>query len=102
MEEFRARYGNGTDAIRFEAGFNTKASMNRDIVENVNLKTGLSIFAAFDQLDKPDVRWENLLTMSVNSWLTVGFELVTFYDLDIDDKVQLKQVLSTGISLGIL
>ena len=102
MEDFRERYGNGTDVLRFEVGFNTKASVNRDIFENVNLKTGLSVFAGFGQLDKPDVRWENLLTMSVNSWLTVGFELVTFYDLDIDDKVQLKQVLSTGVSLGIL
>lgn len=103
IEELRPNYGNELDeSVRFEAGLNTKATVDRDIFENVHLKTSLGMFTAFDQFDKPDVRWENLITMSVNSWLTVNFEFVTFYDLDISDKVQLKQVLSTGISIGLL
>ncbi len=103
IDSLRSSYGNDVDQLtRFEAGLNSKASVDRDIFENVNLKTSLSVFSAFDDFGRPDVRWENLVTMTVNSWLTVGFEFVTFYDLDIDDRVQLKQVLSTGISVGLL
>ena len=103
IESLRENYGNDPDeTIRFEPGFDSTMKLNRDIFENVNLKSGLSIFGAFGNIDKPDVRWENLVTMSVNSWLTVNFEFVTFYDLDLSDEVQFKQVLSTGVSLSIL
>ncbi len=103
IEGLRESYGNDLDqTLRAEVGFNTKATIDKDIFENVHLKSGLGVFAAFGQVDKPDIRWENLITMTVNSWLTVGFEFVTFYDLDISDEVQLKQVLSTGISIGLL
>ncbi|MEM8485727.1 MAG: DUF3078 domain-containing protein [Bacteroidota bacterium] len=103
LEELRPLYGNDLDqTVRFETGLSTKGTYDRDIFENVHLKSSLGIFAAFDQFGDPDVRWENLVTMSVNSWLTVNFEFVTFYDLDISDQLQLKQVLSTGISVGLL
>ena len=103
IEELRESYGNAIDeTVRFEAGLNTKGTFDKDIFENVHLKSSLGIFTAFNQFDEPDIRWENLVTMQVNSWLTVNFEFVTFYDLDISDEVQLKQVLSTGISVGLL
>ncbi len=79
LEELRTLYGNDLDqTVRFEAGLSTKGTYDRDIFENVHLKSSLGIFAAFDQFGDPDVRWENLITMSVNSWLTVNFEFVTF------------------------
>ena len=103
IEELRPNFGNDLDeTLRLESGFDSLMKLDRDVVENVNLKSSLGIFGAFNNLDKPDVRWENLVTMTVNSWLTVNFEFVTFYDLDLSDKVQLKQVLSTGVSLSIL
>ena len=103
VEEFRPLYGNELDqAVRVEPGFNTTATVDKDVFENVHLKSSLNIFGAFGQFDEPDVRWENLVTMQVNAWLTVNFELVTFYDLDISDKLQLKQVLSTGLSFSLL
>ena len=103
IERFRPLYGNALDeSMRFEAGLNTTATFDKDIFQNVHLKSSLNLFDAFNQLDKPDVRWENLLTMTVNNWLTVNFEYVTFYDLDISDKVQEKQVLSTGVTFSLL
>ena len=102
-EAFREIYGNAIDeTVRFEPGYDTTIKFDKDIVENVRLKSGLNVFGAFGNIDQPDVRWENLLTMTVNSWLTVNLEFVTFYDLDIDDRVQLKQVLSTGVSFSLL
>ena len=103
VESLRPNFGNDLDeTVRLESGFDSTMKLNRDVFENVNLKSSLAIFGAFNNIDKPDVRWENLVTMSVNSWLTVNFEFVTFYDLDLSDQVQLKQVLSTGVSLSIL
>ncbi|MBX2821625.1 MAG: DUF3078 domain-containing protein [Rhodothermaceae bacterium] len=103
IESLRPNYGNELDeTVRLESGFDSTMKLNRDVFENVNLQSSLAIFGAFNALDEPDVRWENLVTMTVNSWLTVNFEFVTFYDLDLSDQVQLKQVLSTGVSLSIL
>ena len=103
IEELRPLYGNKLDeTLRFEPGFDTTMKFDKDVVENVNLKSSLNVFGAFGQIDKPDIRWENLITMQVNAWLTVNFEFVTVYDLDISDEVQLKQVLSTGVSFSIL
>ena len=103
IESLRPNFGNDLDeTVRLESGFDSTMKLKRDIVENVNLESSLAVFGAFNNLGEPDVRWENLLTMTVNSWLTVNFEFVTFYDLDLSDKVQLKQVLSTGVSLSIL
>lgn len=103
IERFRPLYGNALDqTMRVEAGFNTTATFDKDIFENVHLKSALNLFGAFNQIENPDVRWENLLTMQVNSWLTVNFEYVTFYDRDITTKVQTKQVLSTGVAFKLL
>ncbi len=103
VERFRPLYGNALDeTMRLEAGFNTTATVDKDIFENVHLKSALNIFGAFNQLGNPDIRWENLLSMQVNSWLSVNFEYVTFYDRDISTKVQTKQVLSTGVSFKLL
>lgn len=103
VERFRPLYGNALDqTMRVEAGFNTTATFDKDIFENVHLKSALNLFGAFNQIENPDVRWENLLTMQVNSWLTVNFEYVTFYDRDITTKVQTKQVLSTGVAFKLL
>ncbi len=103
IEELRPNYGNALDeSVRFEVGFNTKAGIDKDIFENVHLKSTLGVFAAFGKVDKPDIRWENLVTMSVNSWLSVGFEFVTFLDKDISPDWQLKQVLSTGVTVALL
>lgn len=103
IEELRTSYGNDLDeTVRLEGGFDLLSQLDKEVAKNVLLKSSLGLFFGFTQLDEPDVRWENLLVMKVNSWLTVNFEFVTFYDLDISDEVQLKQVLSTGVSFSLL
>ena len=103
IENLRPNFGNELDeTVRLESGFDSTMKLDRTIFENVNLKSTLGIFGAFNNLGEPDVRWENLVTMTVNSWLTVNFEFVTFYDQDLSSDVQLKQVLSTGVSFTLL
>lgn len=103
IERFRVLYGvDPEDAVRFEAGLESFTEIDKEVFENVFYKARLSLFASFNKPKNPDVLWENLITMKVNRWLNVSFELVTLYDLDITSEVQLKEVLSVGVSFILL
>ena len=103
IERLRVLYGvDPEDAIRFEAGLEAFTEVNKEVFTNVLYKSKLSLFASFNQPDKPDALWENLITMKVNKWLNVNFEVVTLYDVDISNDVQLKEVFSLGVSFILL
>jgi hypothetical protein len=62
----------------------------------------LNLFQTLTQREPLDVLWENVITMKVNSWLNVGLEYVMLYDANRSDAVQIKEVLSVGVSLALL
>ena len=103
IERLRPLYGVDLDqTVRFEAGLEAFTEVDKEVFENVRYQSKLGLFAAFNQVDQPDALWENLITMKVNDWLNVSFEAVTLYDQDISKEVQLKEVLSLGVSLILL
>ncbi len=103
IARFRPLYGvDPEDAIRIEGGLESFTTVDKEVFQNVFYKSKLSLFASFNQPDKPDALWENLITMKVNAWLNVGFEFVTLYDTDISKDVQLKEVFSVGVSFILL
>ena len=103
IKRFRVLYGVDPDeTVRFEAGLESFTEVDKEVFENVLYKAKLSLFASFNQPDKPDALWENLITMKVNEWLNVSFEFVTLYDVDITSAAQLKEVLSVGVSFILL
>ena len=103
IRRLRPLYGNARgEALRFEAGLEARSELERELFENVVLESGLSLFAAFNNPDSPDARWENLVTMKVNDWLGVNFEFVTLYDRDISEDLQLREVLSLGVTVVVL
>lgn len=103
IERFRPLYGLRLDqGLRFEAGLDSFTEVDKEIAKNVRLQSKLGLFAAFNQPDKPDLLWENLVQMKVNSWLSVNFEFVSLFDRDISDAVQLKEVLAVGISFVLI
>ncbi len=87
---------------RFEAGVEAVSQLDRELFTNVRLQSTLSLFAAFNQANRPDLYFENLLTLKVNSWLSTNLELVTIYDTNISRELQLKQVLSVGLSFVLI
>ncbi len=115
IRRFRPFYHGDTHyrPVRFEVGLESRTQLERELVENVRLKTTLGLFAAFNQ-DVPDVIWENVVAMKVNSWLGVNFEFDTVYErdyrpskisgkrLDPSDKVQIKELLSLGVTVVII
>ncbi|NBC16882.1 MAG: DUF3078 domain-containing protein [Bacteroidetes bacterium] len=102
-EKLRPLYGvDPADPVRYEVGMESISELDKEVIPNVRWQSKLGLFAAFNQADVPDLLWENLVIMSVNKYLSVNFEFVTLYDRDISDALQLKEVLSLGVSVTLL
>ena len=103
IERLRPLYGVALDTpVRFEAGLESVTNVEREVFTNVLLQSTLSLFAAFNQVDHPDLIWQNIVTMQVNKWLGVNFEFTTLYDRDISRALQLKEVLSVGVTVVLI
>lgn len=103
IERLRPLYAVDMDrTARIEGGLEAVSQFNKEIATNVRYKSSLSVFAAFNQANKPDLIWENLVAMKVNSWLSVNFEFVALLDRDISNEIQLKEVFAVGFSYILL
>ncbi len=105
VDRLRPVYGNALDeAVRVQAGLEFLAEVQKELFQNVLLQSRLSLFEAFNQLDSaaPDLVFENILQLKVNDWLNTNLELVSLYDKDTIDEIQLKEGLSIGIAITLL
>ncbi len=101
IERLRTVYGNAADqAIRVQAGLEAGAKLTYEIAPNVLLKSRLGAFQAFDQAGNvaPDIIFENTIAMKVNEFLNVNLDTAMIFDQDISSDLQLKEVLSVGVS----
>jgi hypothetical protein len=90
-------------AARIEGGADLEVNFNREIATNVRYKSRVGAFYAVSGFeDPPDVIWENLITLKVNDWLNTNFEFVAVYDKNTVDAIQLKEVLSVGVSFVLI
>jgi hypothetical protein len=88
---------------RIEGGGDLEVNFNREIATNIRYKSRIGAFYAVNAIDSPpDVIWENLITMKVNDWLSTNLEFVALYDQNTVDAIQLKEVLSVGVSFALL
>lgn len=88
---------------RVEAGAEIAATLDREIAKNVRYKSSAIVFFSVNQLENPpDVLWENYFTMRVNSWLTANLEVVALFDENTSDALQLKEVLSLGVTIDLI
>lgn len=103
-EDLRILYDVDPDkAARVEAGAEFAAALNRELAENVRYTSNFNAFFSFNQTDDPpDFIWENVLTMKVNNWLSTEFEFVALFDQNTTDAIQLKEVLSVGVSFVLI
>lgn len=98
-----------------QLGFSTLISYKQEVIKNVGINTDLALFS--DYLDEPQnivVLWDFVLTLKANKFLSTTFSCALIYDDDVTfdkkdesgtvvkkvPKVQFKQVLGVGISLG--
>lgn len=85
-------------AVRVQAGLSSTTEVNREVIEDVRLRSSLGLFTAFNQASNtPDVTWENVVTAKLNRYLSINFEFTTLYDPNISPDPQIKQSLSLGV-----
>ena len=94
---------------RAEFGATVKSELKTPVVKNVDMTTTLSLFSNYlDHPENIDVKWDLILNMKINDYLSANFITNLIYDHDIlvplDDsdrkgrRVQLKQLLGVGLS----
>jgi hypothetical protein len=97
------------ETARAEFGASLKSELKTPVVENVDMTTTLSLFSNY--LENPeniDVKWDLVLNMKINDYLSANFITNLIYDHDVlvplDDsdrkgrRIQLKQLLGVGLS----
>lgn len=103
LRPYRILYGLDDDQlVRFDAGFEARTDVDRSLMENVSLRSSLSLFAPVVPMRRPDALWENRLTLRVNRWLQASAEAVALYDVTRSEKVQLREAFSLGLTMRVL
>ncbi len=80
-------------------GFQLWTDFNKDVMENVNIKTRYFMFGNYET-GKLDHRVDFILTAKVNKYLNVNLTAIALRDKDQADKIQLSQVLGIGFLLN--
>ncbi len=103
IERLRELYNLEIDqTVRLEIGLEAFTEYEKEIATNVQWKSSLGLFAAFNQPESPDLLWENLVTMKVNSWLQFNVEWAVLRDDDVSKKFQFKEVFTVGVIYSFL
>lgn len=83
--------------FRNELAFQLVANIDKDISENINLKSRYLLFANYEQLNNIDNRLDLTLTARVTKLINVSLAGVALYDDDTDNNIQSSQALSFGL-----
>ena len=90
------------DTFRSEGGLTTGINFEKQIAENILYSSSLETFTNFlIPISETDVAWGNELVGQINSIVSASFQFELRYDNDFSSEVQLKQVLSAGVSVNL-
>ncbi|MEQ8579181.1 MAG: DUF3078 domain-containing protein [Balneola sp.] len=93
---------NQGDTFRSEGGLTTGISFQATVAENIQYSSNLDTFTSFtDPVSETDVFWSNELVGQINSLISASFQFEMRYDNDFSSEVQIKEVLSAGISVNL-
>ena len=106
VDQFR-QYTNDTSktrdkAFKLETGMEAVTNSEFTIAQNVKMQSSLRLFTRFESLDVWDIRWENVITGKVNSFLNMNFSYLLIYQKDQSLNTQMKEGLNVGIVYSIL
>ena len=91
------------EKIRVEGGAELAGTVDREIFDNVRYKSSANVFLSIGQIEEPpDLIWENYIIMKVNSWLTTNLEVTALFDENTTDAIQIKEVLSLGVTVDLI
>ncbi len=102
-DEFR-QYSDDPDTpdelekTKVEGGLESVTTVDRWLNSQLNIKSRLALFWAFNNSDQVDMDWMNDVTVKALGAIGVSFKLHLIYNKDVLDKVQLKQIFGVGIN----
>lgn len=90
------------DNFRGEGGITTGISFENEVFEDIVFFSALETFTnLLIPIDETDVMWSNELAGKINGYVSASFQFELRYDNDFSSEVQLKQVLSAGVSFSL-
>lgn len=93
--------------IRVEGGSSVRGSIQKDLFENIRLRSNLNLFSNYAKVQNIDVNWEIFLIMRVNKYITSNISTHIIYDDDMripqedgreTPEVQFKNVINIGFA----
>lgn len=88
--------------FRSEGGISAGINFQKEIFPNINYSGSLDTFTnLLNGLKKTDITWSNELVGEINEVVNASIQFELRYDNDFSSQVQLKQVLSVGVSLNL-
>ncbi len=98
------RYGlDPGEKYRFEPGYSLALSFEKEVFSSVRLNSSLETFTNLQRhVDNTDVSFSNELIGEINDFMNMSMQFIMLYDSDYSREVQIKQVLSAGVSVDIL
>ncbi len=89
-------------AVQFESGISSKLKLEKEIEKNIKIDSVFDLFFSVSPKNNLNFRWNNKFDVKFNSWLQIRVELEMFYDKNIIDKLQMREVMSLGLIINIL
>lgn len=98
------RYGlDAGEKFRFEPGYALALNFEKEVFTNLRLISSVETFTNLQEsFDNTDVYFNNEIIGKINDFMNMSFQFVMVYDRDFSKEVQIKQVLSAGVSVDIL
>lgn len=86
--------------IKNDLAFQVTANLNKNLSDNLNLKSRYNLFADYSRLSDPVHRLDMTLTANISKIVNVSLDGIMLYDTDIDTKVQFSESLALGITFN--
>jgi hypothetical protein len=86
------------DKFKNDLAFQIVANFEKDVFQNVNLKTRYAVFVPYDQIGYTSHRLDVAVTAKVNRFMNVSLTAVGLYDRNTAAKIQGSQTLAMGFT----
>ncbi len=91
------------DNFMSEGGISMEIQFNKEILKNVTLSSGFVSFTSFlKPFSSTDFSFANELSGKINSFMNADIQFVAVYNDNVTKAIQIKQVLSLGLSFRFL
>ncbi|MEX2478503.1 MAG: DUF3078 domain-containing protein [Gracilimonas sp.] len=88
--------------FKSEGGLTTGINYEKEVFENILYSSAIETFTNFlIPVNETDVFWTNELIGQINSIVSASFQFELRYDNDYSSELQVKQVLSAGVSVNL-